>query len=442
VSQCQPLTISGDGRTVAWAQPEGDTGQGIVLLNVETGQQTRVDLRGQPGFPTAFRWLALSPDGTRLVSQHWGVTLLWDLNRPLPTRVPSPGPGWHIVAFAPDGKDLAVGFGTSDIGIVDARTGRQKQTLRGHAAWVNCLAFAADGKMLVSGSEDGTVRLWDPRTGDLRSTFTGHGGTVVSLAISADGTAIASCSLDQTVRVWRAATQAEVKQNPGSVEEIERRLETQIRARNWKQAAAELSEALDSLVGGTEQWHRVAFWLAFVLAYAGETEKYQALCQRTVRDFQQTTNALIASRTAQMCFFAGIAHHPDVMDKAGRLAQVALASVEGSIARKERPVISLDGAQRSMAIVEYRRGNYAAALGLFQARVDGAPQNRNWNFYATLHLYLAMAAHHLGKTDAAHKWLAEARRLISSLPGPDDTDWLMMDLVRREAEALLAGKKQ
>jgi hypothetical protein len=346
------------------------------------------------------------------------------------------------VAFAPDGKDLAVGLWTSDIGIVDAQTGRQKQTLRGHAAWVNCLAFAADGKMLVSGSEDGTVRLWDPTTGDLRSTFTGHGGTVVSLAISPDGTAIASCSLDQTVRVWRAATQAEVKQNPGSHEEIVRRLETRIRARNWKQAAAELSEALDSLVAGTEQWNYVAFELAFVLAYAGETEKYQALCQRTVRDFQQTTNAQIARRTALMCFFAGIAHNPDVIDKAGRLAEVNLANVEGAIARKERPGNSLDRAQRTMAIVEYRRGNYAAAHHLFQASLAGMTPQHNWNFYATLHLYLAMAAHHLGKTDEAHKWLADARRLISSLPGPDDTDWLMMDLVRREAETLLAGNKQ
>jgi hypothetical protein len=174
--------------------------------------------------------------------------------------------------------------------------------------------------------------------------ITGHGGTVVSLAISPDGTAITSCSLDQTVRVWRAATQAEVKQNPGSVEEIRRRLETQIRARNWKQAAAELSEALDSLAAGTEQWHYVAFELAFVLAYAGETEKYQALCQSTVRDFQQTTNMLIASRTALMCFFAGIAHQPDVTDKAGRLAEVVLANVEGAIARKERPGYSLDRA--------------------------------------------------------------------------------------------------
>jgi hypothetical protein len=51
-----------------------------------------------------------------------------------------------------------------------------------------------------------------------------------------------------------------------------------------------------------------------------------------------------------------------------------------------------------------------------------------------------MAAHQLGKTEDARRWLAEAHRLIDTIPRADNTDWLMVDLVRRETEALITGK--
>jgi WD40 repeat protein/serine/threonine protein kinase len=441
VSQCQPLTISGDGRTVAWAEPEGDTGQVIVLLNVATGQQTRVDLRSQADVPAVVRFLALSPDGKRLVSQHAGVTLLWDLSgpqsMPIPTRANEAGRWWDIVAFSADGKELAVGFGSNEIAIVAAQTGERKCTLRGgHAGFILCLAFAADGRTLVSGSDDGTVRLWDPKTGDLRSTFTGHRDLVTSLAISPDGAAIASCSLDQTVRVWRAATQAEVSQDPGYGQDLASRGETQLRAGNWKQAAADLSQALDLLPPGTPDWHEGAYRLAFVLVYLGEVEKYQALCRRTVRDFHNTTNLQLARRTAVMCLFAGTAHDRDILDQAGKLADLAIAQDPKSA-----------WTQHAMGIVAYRRGSYAAALDWFQKSVPGLRAMNSLGSVpsgATDLLFSAMAAYQLSKTEEARHWLAEADRRIggTSPKAFDNTDWLMMDLVRREAEALLAGNKQ
>jgi WD40 repeat protein/serine/threonine protein kinase len=459
VSQCQLLAISGDGRTVAWAQQEGDTGLVIVVLNVATGQQTRVDLRNQPGIPPWVRFLALSPDGKRMVSNH-GVALLWDLSAPQSAPIPtvvSGGLWWDIVAFTPDGKEMAVGFGQSDIAIVDAQTGARKQTLRGHAGWVTCLAFTSDGRTLVSGSEDGTVRLWDPKTGELRTTFTGHGGLVASIAISPDGAAIASCSLDQTVRVWRAATQADVNQkraatqadvnqNPEYVQTFERQGDAQIRAGNWKQAAADLSQALDVLPPGTPNWHERAYRLAFVLVYLGEVEKYQALCRRTVRDFQRTANVQIAERTSTMCLFAGSAQDSEVREHGGQFADFAVANIDGAIARKEVGESLLAYVQHAKGIAEYRRGNYAAALEWFQKSVPALGALTHpaaVACQATDLLFSAMAAYQLGKTQEARHWLAEADRLSGTLSKTfNHTDRQMMDLVRREAEALLAGKKQ
>jgi WD40 repeat protein len=43
----------------------------------------------------------------------------------------------------------------------DAADGRQRLTLRGHAAPVTCVCFSPDGKMLASGSKDETIKLWD-----------------------------------------------------------------------------------------------------------------------------------------------------------------------------------------------------------------------------------------------------------------------------------------
>jgi eukaryotic-like serine/threonine-protein kinase len=453
VSQCQPLTISGDARTVAWAQPEGKTGLDIVLLNVETGRQTRLDLKGQPAIPAMVRFLALSPDGKRLISQNADVNILWDLSgppsAPIPTRRPVDGAAWDIVAIAPDGKDLAVGLGgsnTNDLAIVDVQTGMRKQNLQGHAGPVNGLAFAADGRTLVSSSADGTVRLWDYKTGELRTTLIGHGANVVALAISPDGSSVASCSLDQTVRVWRAATQAEVNQDPDYGQFIKQRGETLISEGNWKQAAAELWRALDLLSPGTEEWHGAAYRLAFVLAYAGETEKYQAVCRRTVRDFQQTTSVQIAEQTSNMCLFTASAQDPEVREQAGRLADFAIAHIDGAMARNEAPGWLLGFVQRAKGLAEYRRGNYAVALDWFGKSVPGMSKRGqvHWvvSSQATSLLFSAMAAHQLRKTEDARQWLAEAHRLIGTLPKTiNDTDWLMMDFVRREAGALLAGNK-
>ena len=137
-----------------------------------------------------------------------------------------------------------------------------------------------------------------------------------------------------------------------------------------------------------------------------------------------------------MCLFASTAHHPEVIDGAGKLAEFAIANIDGAIAKGQEPSNRLGSTQWIMGIVEYRRGNYAAALDWCQKGVSGMKHDAR--LAATASLFAAMAAHQLGKAEAARQWLAEAHRLIGTI-GAKNTDWLMMDLVRREAEALIAG---
>ncbi|NIS67143.1 MAG: myosin kinase, partial [Gemmatimonadales bacterium] len=68
------------------------------------------------------------------------------------------------VAFSPDGRQIAVGGDGRSATILDATTGSELRTLRGHAWEVYGVAFSPDGKFLATGSRDQTVKIWDTAT--------------------------------------------------------------------------------------------------------------------------------------------------------------------------------------------------------------------------------------------------------------------------------------
>ena len=97
---------------------------------------------------------------------------------------------------------IAVGFDSGDIAILNAVTGIQISVLSSHTDWVGSLTFSSDGKLLVSGSDDETVILWDIQTGGVVKSFLGHNHWVRSVSISQDHKMIASGSDDKTIRLW------------------------------------------------------------------------------------------------------------------------------------------------------------------------------------------------------------------------------------------------
>ncbi|MBD0742432.1 helix-turn-helix domain-containing protein [Streptomyces sp. CBMA152] len=75
------------------------------------------------------------------------------------------------------------------------------------------VAFAPDGRTLAVGSSNGAVRLWDTATGRSRTlakasapTKTGRGTTVYALAFSPDGHSLAVGTESDTVRVWNTVS--------------------------------------------------------------------------------------------------------------------------------------------------------------------------------------------------------------------------------------------
>ncbi len=67
-----------------------------------------------------------------------------------------------VLAFAPDGKTLAITSADPRIELWNVKTMKRIRWLQGNTHAVSALAFSPNGRDLVSGARDGSVRYWDP----------------------------------------------------------------------------------------------------------------------------------------------------------------------------------------------------------------------------------------------------------------------------------------
>jgi WD40 repeat protein len=297
------FAFSPDGKHLAAASSEGDT----VLWDTATGEE----VRRFPAVPGAVLAVAFTPDGKHLVAGAgtsdkapglWGLqtgklvrrfttgavdgvtdlalspdgsvlatsnnrnnppVLLWDVATGKLLRTLAGHSWWNpAVAFAPDGKTVAIG-GYQKICLRDVATGREVRQMDHVRAGALSLAFAPDGKSLAAvlsagkgaqlwdvatgrlvrsfpgsrlrldlcfgphralfsrdgkalfhAAEDRTIRLWDVTTGKERACL---GGTGFPIALSRDGKLLAtgSCNADGGIRLWDARTLEERCVFPG-----------------------------------------------------------------------------------------------------------------------------------------------------------------------------------------------------------------------------------
>jgi Tol biopolymer transport system component len=114
------------------------------------------------------------------------------------------------VAFSPDGRRLASANSDQTVRVWDATTGQELLTFKGHTDGVWNVAFSPGGRRLASAGSDQTVRVWDATTGKELLICKGHTGAVYGVAFSPDGQRLASAGLDHTVRVWDATNGQEL----------------------------------------------------------------------------------------------------------------------------------------------------------------------------------------------------------------------------------------
>jgi WD40 repeat protein len=213
------VALTGDGKVLAM-------GDSYVHLFEAATAKRRASFLWAAGVHREFiTAVAFSPDDRQLAEASWdGTVKLWDV-RHLKESGPADDPIARLrgqkpwdertaklqftlsepvalvwsVAFAPDGKALAVGYQDGTVKLWDPATGRGRATFR-HAAAVKSVAFAPDGRTLAAGCEDGTVRLWDAASGKERATLR-HPDAVTAVVFAPDGKKLASAGR-HTVKLW------------------------------------------------------------------------------------------------------------------------------------------------------------------------------------------------------------------------------------------------
>ncbi len=163
--------------------------------------------------------IALAPGGKSLAAgtgkfDTHGVLWLWDLATGRGTATHRTRLGIFAIAYAPDGKRLALGTFDGALVVCDA-DGRERTALPGHAQSINAVAFSPDGKRIASASQDGTTKLWDVAAGQEMGSLRLNGQEVWSLAFSPDGDTLAAGLKNGAVSLLNFATGAETKRLEG-----------------------------------------------------------------------------------------------------------------------------------------------------------------------------------------------------------------------------------
>ncbi len=192
-------------------------------------QQKKIIQQTKLAAPGGAHAVAFSTDGAVLGIGGLGKVALWDTAAAKEIRLfdskeganPASLPAVASLAFAADGKTLAIGCYDGAIRLFDRVKGKEIRTLEGHGSVTYALAFSADGRILASGSFDKTVRLWETFSGLTIASLPGHQGAVNGVALTADGRTAFSASSDTSVLAWDVTGRAQEGFDPSKTATVD-----------------------------------------------------------------------------------------------------------------------------------------------------------------------------------------------------------------------------
>lgn len=195
---------------------------GVRVFSVATGLLRGTDYVKAGGI---LYCLAYAPDGKTLAvgTGYYGTVGLWRPPGPVePVVLKAHSGSVHSLAFSPTGKALASAGMDGAVILWDVGAARKLATFDAGSKDVQSLAFSPDGDLLIWGGRGiRDVKLWDLSLRIPAATLKGDGQTdVATAAFSPSGRTIATGMRDGTVRLWdvtRATDPASKPYVPGKL---------------------------------------------------------------------------------------------------------------------------------------------------------------------------------------------------------------------------------
>jgi WD40 repeat protein len=193
---------------------------------------------------------------------------------------------------------------------------------------------------------------------------------------------------------------------------------------DWPAVAA----ALDRLRKGEPKQHYHWYRSAIVLAWLGRRDEHQRLCQEMLRQVSASGEASLAERTGKICLLFPDEPSPEAVEAIRRAVKQ----------EPNNPWFLL-----AAGLAELRTGHWAQVEKMLERQLQ-RPDSAYLE--ATACFILALAHHGQGQPEEARAALERGRKVCASkLPplahcGSAWPDWLVADLLRREAEALVQTK--
>jgi RNA polymerase sigma factor (sigma-70 family) len=181
----------------------------IRIWDVASGKELRQvampEKRVGDGWPLGFSALSISPDGRKLATMGLdGLLRVWDIaTGKAQQQFSISQSGARALAFAPDGRTIAVGG--REICLFDLAAGKQKLPQFGQTLSVSAVAVTPDGRTIVTAAA-GQMQFWEATTGKPGKQLSGGDDGIYALHISADGQSLVTESQSRALCLWDLRT--------------------------------------------------------------------------------------------------------------------------------------------------------------------------------------------------------------------------------------------